>query len=172
MAGVAQTGSRCFSTSATAVSQAPLASMSGPATSTGLAAACSRPARREIAPASGAVRAAIERTVAFSAMSPSASSAQSSIGIDTNAGPRGGSIAWWIARPIAYGTSCARAGSCAHFTYGCGPIVESRLVRLASIAIWARACWPAVITSGDLLACALKMPPTALPTPGAVCRFT
>ena len=36
----------------------------------------------------------------------------------------------------------------------------------------ARTCWPAVITSGDLLACALKIAPIALPTPGAVWRFT
>jgi hypothetical protein len=32
----------------------------------------------------------------------------------------------------------------------------------------ARTCWPAVISSGDLFACALKMAPIALPTPGAV----
>ena len=48
----------------------------------------------------------------------------------------------------------------------------SRLVRLACSVISARACWPAVTTSGDLLACALKIAPIALPTPGAVCRLT
>ena len=66
----------------------------------------------------------------------------------------------------------ARGGSWLHLTYGCGPRMASRLVRLASIVIWARTCWPAVISSGDLLAWALKIPPTALPTPGAVCRLT
>ena len=40
------------------------------------------------------------------------------------------------------------------------------------MVIWGRTCWPAVITSGDLLAWALKIPPTALPTPGAVWRLT
>ena len=77
-----------------------------------------------------------------------------------------------MARASAPGTSCARGGSWLHLTYGCGPTVASRLVRFASIVMWGRTCWPAVITSGDLLAWALKMPPTALPTPGAVCRFT
>src|ERR1700732_752718 len=94
------------------------------------------------------------------------------MGIETNAGPRGGNVAWWMARPRAPGTSWARGGSCAHFTYGCGPSTASRLGRLAAIVIWGRTCGPAVITSGDLLAWALKIPPTALPTPGAVCRFT
>ncbi len=48
----------------------------------------------------------------------------------------------------------------------------SRLVRLAWSVISERACWPAVISSGDLFACALKIAPMALPTPGAVWRLT
>ena len=58
-------------------------------------------------------------------------------------------------------------------TYGWGPMTaRSRLVRLASIVICGRTCCPAVITSGDLLAWALKIPPTAFPTPAAVWRLT
>jgi hypothetical protein len=45
-------------------------------------------------------------------------------------------------------------------------------VRFACIVIWARTCWPAVISSGEWLAWALKIAPIALPTPGAVCRLT
>ena len=39
------------------------------------------------------------------------------------------------------------------------------------MVICARTCWPAVISSGEWLACALKIAPIALPTPGAVCRL-
>jgi len=53
-----------------------------------------------------------------------------------------------------------------------GMRTASRLVRFACSVISARTCWPAVMTSGDLLACALKIAPIALPTPGAVCRLT
>ena len=57
-AGIAQTGSRCFSARATACSQPPDASTSGPATMTGFAAAESCPASDVIrsAGAAGAVR--------------------------------------------------------------------------------------------------------------------
>ena len=72
--------------------------------------------------------------------SSSASCPQSSIGIDTNTGPRGGSEAWWMARASASGTSSARGGSCAHFTYGWGASVASRLVRFASIVMCGRTC--------------------------------
>jgi len=41
---------------------------------------------------------------------------QSSMGIDTNVGPRGRCIATWCACAIAAGTSAARAGSTLHFT--------------------------------------------------------
>ena len=50
--------------------------------------------------------------------------------------------------------------------------MASRLVRLACSVISERACWPAVTTSGDLFACALKIAPIPLPTPGAVWRLT
>jgi len=50
--------------------------------------------------------------------------------------------------------------------------VASRLVRFACSVISERDCCPAVTTSGDLLAWALKIAPIAWPTPGAVCRFT
>ena len=45
------------------------------------------------------------------------------------------------------------------------------LVKLACRVICARACCPAVISSGEWLAWALKIAPIALPTPGAVCRL-
>ena len=50
--------------------------------------------------------------------------------------------------------------------------VASRLVRLACSVMSERACWPAVTTSGDLFAWALKIAPMPLPIPGAVWRFT
>ena len=78
----------------------------------------------------------------------------------------------WIARPIAAGTSSARGTSYDHLTSGCGIRVASRLVRFACIVITGRTCWPAVINSGAWFACALKIAPIALPTPGAVWRFT
>ncbi len=56
---------------------------------------------------------------------------QSSIGIDTNAGPAGGRLAWWIAWASANGTSAAREGSWLHFTNGLGTSIASRLVRFA-----------------------------------------
>ena len=59
-----------------------------------------------------------------------------------------------------------------HLTSGCGIRVASRLVRFACRVIWARACWPAVISSGEWFAWALKIAPIALPTPGAVWRLT
>jgi hypothetical protein len=171
-AGVAQTGSFWRSARATQDSQPPLASTSGPTTSTGLDAACNRSATTANVSGSGTERLVTRRAAAFRSRSGSASTSQSSIGMETNAGPFGGSEAWWMARAIAPGTSAARGGSWAHLTYGCGPTTASRLVRFASIVICGRTCCPAVIRSGALLACALKIPPTALPTPGAVWRLT
>ena len=120
VAGEAHTGSRCFSASAIAASHPPLASMSGPATNTGVRALSSSGASCASAAGSGATRVLTTRLSAWAARSASASWSQSSIGIETNTGPRGGSDAWWIARDRARGTSCARDGSCAHLTYGCG----------------------------------------------------
>ena len=173
VAGEAQTGSRCFSASATAASQPPLVSMSGPATSTGLRAASS-------VAASCDERCGVGRDAAVD--DPSRRVAGPIlVGLDAPVVHRDrdehrparrqrrvhGSRA-----PARPGRPRARGGSCAHFTYGCGPTVGSRLVRFASIMICGRTCWPAVITSGDLFAWALKIPPTALPTPGAVWRLT
>ena len=144
--GEAQTGSRCFSASATAAFQPPLASTSGPATSTGLRADSSRLASCASSAGSGTARPPTTRRRArAAARSSSASASQSSIGIDTNAGPRGASVAWWMARPIAPGTSCARGGSWLHFTYGCGPTVASRLVSSASWVI----CGADLLAGGD-----------------------
>ncbi len=97
---------------------------------------------------------------------------QSSIGIDTNTGPRGGSAAVCSARASACGTSWAHGGSQLHFTSGWGIRVASRLVRLACSVISDLYCCPAVTTSGVLLACALKIAPIPLPRPGAVWRLT
>ena len=171
-AGVAHTGSFWRSASATAASQPPLASMSGPATRTGFDAFASRSPRSAIAAGSGAARPATERRIAWPAASSSTSAAQSSIGIETNVGPSGGSEAWWIAWASASGVSSARGTSKLRFTSGCGIRIASRLVRFACIVIIERACWPAVRTTGEWLAWALKIAPIALPTPGAVWRFT
>ncbi len=171
VAGLAQTGSRWRSARATAASQPPLASMSGPATRTGLEAASSLSARARTASGSATARPVTWRAIA-SAASPSSTSAyQSSIGIETKTGPRGGRPARWAPWASARGTSSARAGSKDHLTSGCGMRVASRLVRLACRVICARVCWPAVTRTGEWLACALKIAPIALPTPGAVCRL-
>ncbi len=58
------------------------------------------------------------RAMACAEPSAFASSVQSSIGIETNAGPLGGSEAVWIARPMAAGTSAAVGGSYDHLTRG------------------------------------------------------
>ena len=115
-AGVDHTGRRCFSASAIAASQPPLASTSGPATSTGLVAAASASAAACRAARSGDIRPVTVRRIALAARSESASASQSSIGIETNTGPRGGSDAIWIARPIAVGTSWGRGGSWLYLT--------------------------------------------------------
>jgi hypothetical protein len=78
----------------------------------------------------------------------------------------------WIARASACGTSCARGGSKLHLTNGWTTRVASRFVRFACMVMWARTCWPAVTTSGEWFAWALKIAPIPLPTPGAVCRLT
>ncbi len=101
----------------------------------------------------------------------STSAYQSSIGIETKVGPRGGSSARWAPWARARGTSSARAGSKDHLTSGCGMRVASRLVRFACRVIWARVCCPAVTSTGEWFAWALKIAPIALPTPGAVWRL-
>ena len=116
VAGLAHTGSRCFSARATAACQPPAASMSGPAIITGDSASDRRSATSASAASSGAVRPMTRRAMAAPARSASASAFQSSIGMETNAGPLGGSDAWWIARAMAPGTSCARGGSWLHLT--------------------------------------------------------
>ncbi len=73
---------------------------------------------------------------------------QSSSATDTNAGPYGRCIATVYARWIAAGTSCARAGSIAHFTYGIGSIVACSAYRNGSLGSIARVCCPATTTSG------------------------
>ena len=78
----------------------------------------------------------------------------------------------WIARASTAGTSTARGGSAEYFTVGRGSSVARVFVSIASSVIIGRTCWPAVTISGVLLAAALTSAPTALPTPGAVCRFT
>ena len=50
--------------------------------------------------------------------------------------------------------------------------MASRFVRFAWSVISERACCPAVTSSGVLFACALKIAPIPLPTPGAVWRLT
>ncbi len=95
--------------------------MSGPATITGLRAPAIRSASAAIRDGSGTARPSTRRASVCGSVAASASWLQSSIGIETKAGPRGGSEAWWIARASAAGTSWARGGSWLHFTYGCGP---------------------------------------------------
>ena len=56
-------------------------------------------------------RPSTRRAIAWAEPSALASSVQSSIGIETKAGPFGGSEAVWMARPIAAGTSAAVGGS-------------------------------------------------------------
>ena len=119
-----------------------------------------------------AVRPLSARAVWLAKSCGSSSARQSSIGIDTNAGPIGGSVAWLIACASANGTSSARGGSKLDFTNGRGTSAASRLVSVAPIVISERACWPAVTSSGARLARALKIAPIALPRPGAVWRFT
>ncbi len=145
--------------------------MSGPAIITGLVAASSRSARTRTAAGSAAARPLTLRAIASRASASSTSAYQSSIGSETKVGPLGGRPARWAPWARASGTSSARAGSKAHLTSGCGMRIASRLVRLACSVICARACWPAVISSGEWLAWALKIAPIALPTPGAVCRL-
>jgi hypothetical protein len=48
----------------------------------------------------------------------------------------------------ASGTSCARAGSYDHFTYGFGNVVASRLPRYGSPIISSRCCCPEVTIKG------------------------
>ena len=57
-------------------------------------------------------------------------------------------------------------------TTGRGSVAASTLVSSACMVIIARTCCPDVTTSGALFAYAVKIAPTALPTPGVVCRLT
>ena len=111
VAGGAHTGSRARSASSTAASHAPLASASGPTTSTGFEAAASRRASSATRSGSAPARPLTSRPSWCPVASSSTSARQSSIGIETNTGPRGGSAARWVARAIACGTSSARGGS-------------------------------------------------------------
>ena len=87
--------------------------MSGPATSTGFGAAgepLGELGDRVRVGAGAAARP--RRAIAWAGrVGSGASTVQSSIGIETKAGPFGASAAVWIARPIAAGTSSARGGS-------------------------------------------------------------
>ena len=97
------TGRRWRSARATATSQAPPASTSGPATITGF------PRRVEPASEIGdrlrvtGGSAVVLRSIAARASSSSTSASQSSIGIETNVGPLGGSVARCVARASACG---------------------------------------------------------------------
>ena len=105
MAGLAHTGSRCFSASATAASQPPAASMSGPATSTGDRARGQPRGQRGQRLGSGAGAAADDARARWRAARdprrPRRSSRPS--GSRRTPGPRGGSMAWWMARASAAG---------------------------------------------------------------------
>ena len=87
--------------------------MSGPATNAGLDGL--RQAPRELLDCGSvgdALRSLTARVVWWRTSSSERTSAyQSSIGIDTNTGPRGGSAAVCAARANACGTSCAQGGS-------------------------------------------------------------
>ena len=148
-------------------SQPPDASTSGPATSAGRCAERSRSASAAICAGSGCARpldgaARLEREVARLDLAPASRPSGSR---RTPGRPAAGSRSA-IACASAYGTSCARVGSLLHLTYGLGTSIASRLVRFAFIDTSARVCWPAVTSSGALLAFALNSAPTPLPTPG------
>ncbi|PSK62558.1 hypothetical protein B0E53_05540 [Micromonospora sp. MH33] len=68
--------------------------------------------------------------------------------------------------------SCARAGSCAHLTYGSTSSTARGLASRGSMSSISRVCWPAVTISGVLLCQAVTRLPMPLPIPGAVCRLT
>ena len=108
---MAHTPSRCFSASATAASQAPLESTSGPATITGFFALVSRSASARTASGSAPARPVTSRPIDGATWASSTSTVQSSIGSDSSTGPLGGSVAMWIPRASAAGTSSARGGS-------------------------------------------------------------
>src|SRR5688572_32753031 len=80
-----------------------------------------------MAAGSGAAAPDTSRAITLAVEAGSASASQSSIGIETNAGPLGGVAARWMARASACGTSAARAGSKLDLTSGCGMRVASRL---------------------------------------------
>ena len=93
VAGVAQTASRRRSASAIAASQPPEASTSGPTTSAGRSAASSIRTSSETALGSATARPLTLRPVWWPTVASSTSTPQSSIGIETNVGPAGGSLA-------------------------------------------------------------------------------
>ncbi len=110
-AGEANTGSFWRSASATALSQPPLASISGPATITGFSADSIRFARSLTAAGSAPALLTTERLIACPASPSSTSTVQSSIGIERKTGPFGGIEARWIPRASAATVSSARGVS-------------------------------------------------------------
>ena len=110
--------------------------------------------------------------MAWAASDASASAAQSSIGRETKTGPARG-------EPGEVDSVGEGEGDVLGARRLEGPLDErvrhpgaSRLVGFACIVTWARTCWPAVTSNGDLFAWALKIAPSPFPTPGAVCRLT
>ena len=101
----------------------------------------------------------------------SAGSSQSPIGTTTSAGPDA-SIASLYARAIAPGTSWARAGRLLQTGYSPASRSSCRPVRNGSNASWRRSCWPTTTISGARTSRALTIALIALPSPGAVWRFT
>src|SRR5207248_7354832 len=93
----------------------------------------------------------------------SASAVQSSIGSETNVGPDGGSDAMCTARASAGTTSCARAGSWLHFTYGCGTRVAFVCVGFVWSVLCARLLCAAVARRGLVVACVVDLAPLASP---------
>ena len=87
--------------------------MSGPATSAGLDASTRRRAMLAMLAPSGRPAPPLTARVVWwrTSSSERTSAYQSSIGIDTNTGPRGGRAAVCSARASACGTSCAQGGS-------------------------------------------------------------
>ena len=91
--GDAHTAILWLSASSTAAPQAPEASTSGPATSAGRRAERRRSASEETCAGSGCVRLATARAIWLLKSIASIGTSQSSIGIETNAGPAGGRVA-------------------------------------------------------------------------------
>jgi hypothetical protein len=92
-AGVAHTDSFCFSANFTAASQPPHMSMSGPAIIAGFFAFASFSTKSPTRAGSGPCRPPTSLRVWCATSASSTSASQSSNGIETNTGPRGGSDA-------------------------------------------------------------------------------